>query len=206
MKCPGEVKVEQAVGLQDIAPTFYKRDAGGLPREWIRRMKRSIMSLVPVFNTNRMVEQYTERCYVPSHRRAAKLSADHLNGARALAAWRRRVSADWGQVRVENVEAPVGDALRVGAAFPVQVRVHLGPFRPEDVEVQLCHGALDALGDIADPHTVALSSNGVTAGPSVVFSGQVPCRASGHFGFGVRVLPKHSDLAHLFEPGLVTWG
>ncbi len=191
---------------QDIAPTFYKRDAGGLPREWIRRMKRSIMSLVPVFNTNRMVEQYTEKCYVPSHRRTAKLSANHLQGAKELAAWRRRVAADWAQVRVETVDASTGDALRVGATFPVKVRVHLGPFRPDEVEVQLCHGVLDARGDISDPNTMPLDSNGTASGPSVVFSGQVPCRTSGQFGFGVRVLPKHLNLPHLFEPGLVTWG
>ena len=48
-------------------------------------MKRSIMTLVPVFNTNRMVEEYTARCYVPSHRRAAKLRGDQLKAAKELA-------------------------------------------------------------------------------------------------------------------------
>ena len=36
-------------------PLFYTRGTDGLPRGWIRRMKRSITTLVPVFNTNRMV-------------------------------------------------------------------------------------------------------------------------------------------------------
>jgi starch phosphorylase len=190
----------------EIVPMFYKRDASGLPREWIRRMKRSIMSLVPVFNTNRMVEQYTELCYLPSHRRAAKLSADHLKAARELAAWRRRVLADWPQVKVEAVEAKVGDVMRVGHKFPVRARVHLGPFKPEEVEVQLYHGVLDAMGDIAEPHVTRLGVDGVAEGSSVVFTGEVPCTNSGHFGYCVRVLPRHPDLPHLFEPGLVTWG
>ncbi|MCI0705637.1 MAG: alpha-glucan family phosphorylase [Planctomycetia bacterium] len=191
---------------QDIVPAFYKRDAGGLPREWIRRMKRSIASLVPVFNTNRMVEQYTERCYLPSHRRAAKLSAYHWQGAKELAEWRKRVSADWHQVKVENVEAPTGELMRVGGSFPVKVRVHLGPFRPEDVEVQLCHGVLDAMGDIADPRVLPLMPDGVAGERSLLFTGTVPCRSSGQFGFSVRVLPNHPNLPHLFEPSLVTWG
>jgi starch phosphorylase len=191
---------------QDIVPAFYRRDSGGLPREWIRRMKRSIASLVPVFNTNRMVEQYTERCYVPSHHRAAKLSADHLRGAKELAAWRKRVAADWGQVRVENVEAPTGEHMRVGSSFPVKVRVNLGPLRPDEVEVQLCHGVLDAMGDLADPKALPLEADGAAAGNSVLFTGSVPCRSSGQFGFSVRVLPRHPHLPHLFEPGLVTWG
>jgi starch phosphorylase len=157
-----------------------------------------------------MVEEYAERCYVPSHRRYARLSADHLKAAKELAAWRKRVAAEWGQVRVEAVEAPAGEALRVGSVFPVKVRVNLGNFSPDDVEVQLCHGVLDAMGDIADPRAMALHPEGPFSlnGPprAVVFGGKVPCHASGQFGFSVRVLPKHPDLPHLFEPGLVTWG
>jgi starch phosphorylase len=191
---------------QDLVPMFYKRDASGLPREWIRRMKRSIMSLVPVFNTNRMVEQYTERCYVPSAQRADKLSANRLQAARDLAGWRQRVLADWHQVKIESVDAPTNELMRVGGSFPVKVRVKLGPFKPEEVEVQLCHGVLDAMGDIAEPRALPLSMNGSTTSDGVLFTGELPCRSSGHFGFSVRVLPRHANLPNLFEPGLVTWG
>lgn len=191
---------------RDIAPMFYKRGADGLPREWIRRMKRNIMTLVPVFNTNRMVEEYTERCYLPSHRRAAKLSVEHLQAAKELAVWRRRLMSDWSQVRVEGVEAPAGDSLSVGSEFPVKARVNLGALSPDDVEVQLYHGVLDALGEIADPRATALQADGQRNGSSVLFTGSVPCRASGQFGFSIRVVPKHPNLAHSFEPGLVTWG
>jgi glycogen phosphorylase len=191
---------------QDIAPMFYKRGSDGLPRDWIRRMKRSIMTLVPVFNTNRMVEEYTTRCYIPSHRRAAKLETDHLKAAKELASWRRKIAKDWPQVKIEGVEAPVGDMLSVGAEFPVKVKVNLGSIAPEDVEVQLCHGVLDAMGEIADPSATPLFPDSQRNGSTVLFGGSVPCHASGQFGFTVRVLPKHPNLPHLFEPGLVTWG
>jgi starch phosphorylase len=191
---------------QDIAPMFYKRGSDGLPREWIRRMKRSIMTLVPVFNTNRMVEEYTTRCYIPCYRRATKLRAEQLRAAKELATWRKRMAKDWGQVRIEGVEAPLGDLLRVGADFPVKVRVNLGVFSPEDVEVQFCHGVLDALGEIADPSAIPLIPDSQKNGTTISFGGSVPCLASGQFGFAVRVLPKHVNLPHLFEPGLVTWG
>jgi starch phosphorylase len=109
-------------------------------------------------------------------------------------------------VKIEGVEAPVGDLLRVGADFPVKVRVNLGAFTPEDVEVQLCHGVLDAMGEIADPSATPLFPDGQRNGTTILFGGSVPCHASGQFGFTVRVLPKHPNLPHLFEPGLVTWG
>ena len=195
---------------QDIAPLFYTRGNDGLPRGWIRRMKRSIMTLVPVFNTNRMVEEYAERCYIPSHRRYSRLAANRLAAAKSLAAWRRRVTADWGQVRVEAVDAPSGETHNVGGVFPVRVRVNLGAFTPEEVEVQLCHGVLDAMGEIADPRALVLAPDGPFSANgtprTLTFVGKVPCLSSGQFGFSVRVLPKHADLPHAFEPGLVTWG
>lgn len=190
----------------DIVPVFYRRGADGLPREWIRRMKRSIMTLVPFFNTNRMVEEYTQKCYLPSHRRAGQLMADQVRRAQELAQWRRRLREHWGEVRVVQVEAPTNEMLRVGAQFPVKVRVHLGPFRPDDVDVQLYYGALDAVGGIVDAQVAPLQPDGVTSDGELLYTGSVPCSASGQFGFSVRVLPRHPDLPHSFEPGLVTWG
>jgi starch phosphorylase len=52
----------------DVAPGFYDRDAGGLPRAWIGRMKRSIARLAPRFSTERMVRDYAARAYVPAMR------------------------------------------------------------------------------------------------------------------------------------------
>ena len=43
-------------------------------------------------------------------------------------------------------------------------------------------------------------------GSSWLFTGTIPCQASGQRGFAVRVLPKNADLANPFEPGLICWG
>src|SRR5581483_3995776 len=100
----------------ELVPTFYARGADGVPREWLRRMKRSISTNVPFFNTNRMVQQYVEVCYWPSAERFGRLAADNLRKAGELAAWRRKLQQGWGQVRVEVVEQDGGsDLVRVGA-------------------------------------------------------------------------------------------
>ncbi len=51
---------------EEVIPLFYQRDRDGLPREWIRRMKRTIRSLGWRFNADRMVMDYTLKCYVPA--------------------------------------------------------------------------------------------------------------------------------------------
>jgi starch phosphorylase len=48
----------------EVIPLFYKRDAQGVPRQWIQRIRRSMMTLVPQFTTSRMVKEYTEKYYL----------------------------------------------------------------------------------------------------------------------------------------------
>ncbi len=47
-----------------IIPTYYSRDGGGPPTDWIRRMRNSIASLTPQFSSDRMVRDYLETIYI----------------------------------------------------------------------------------------------------------------------------------------------
>ena len=51
---------------EEVIPLYYQRDRDGLPRGWIRRMKRTIRTLGWRFNADRMVMDYTLKCYVPA--------------------------------------------------------------------------------------------------------------------------------------------
>ncbi len=50
----------------EVIPLYYQRDRDGLPRGWIKRMKRTIRTLGWRFNANRMVMDYTLKCYIPA--------------------------------------------------------------------------------------------------------------------------------------------
>lgn len=47
----------------EVVPLYYERDADGLPRGWLTMMKRSMETLIPEFNSNRMVLEYAEKIY-----------------------------------------------------------------------------------------------------------------------------------------------
>ncbi|APB34169.1 Glucan phosphorylase [Gloeomargarita lithophora Alchichica-D10] len=50
----------------EIIPMYYDRDGEGLPRQWLQRMKASIRTNIPRFNTARMVQDYINHIYAPS--------------------------------------------------------------------------------------------------------------------------------------------
>ncbi len=49
-----------------IVPMYYDRDACGVPRKWLHRVRRSMRTLGWRFNADRMVMDYVNHCYLPS--------------------------------------------------------------------------------------------------------------------------------------------
>jgi len=47
-----------------VVPLYYDRDIHGVPHGWIRLVKESIRSNVPLFSTRRMAKEYTQQMYL----------------------------------------------------------------------------------------------------------------------------------------------
>jgi starch phosphorylase len=48
---------------EEVLPTFHDRDADGLPRAWIARVRASLRAIGPAFSAQRMLADYAERMY-----------------------------------------------------------------------------------------------------------------------------------------------
>ena len=190
---------------KEVVPTFYERGSDDLPREWIRRMKSAIRTIGPVFNTYRMVQEYTDRCYIPSGLRRNALRADKRKRACELAAWKQRIQAHWSQVSVARVDSGPSENLPVGTNLAVTAEVNLGELASTDVIVEVYYGQLNAEGQIVDG--VSSEMKFVAGGKDTParFEGSVTCDQTGQLGFTVRVIPSHEDLAQKHETMLITW-
>ena len=94
--------------------------------------------------------------------------------------------------------------VELGETLHVTAYVSLGALTPEDVEVQVAHGRPTHLGDeLRDVSTVPLGKVTCDEHGRYQFSGDLLLRSSGAFGYTVRVLPRHSGLAHPSSLGLV---
>ena len=191
---------------REVIPTFYDRGADGLPRRWIARMRASLATLCPVFNTHRMVREYTERFYLPAAARYRHLVADGAAPARALAAWKARVRANWSQVHVEAVDTGSLTEIEVGRAVHVKAQVQLGALTPDDVVVELYQGQVNANDEIVAAQAISMQQVGPARESRYLFEADtLPCRTSGLHGYTVRVLPHQPDLDTPFLPGLIVW-
>jgi len=191
---------------KEVVPLFYDRGADGLPRRWIEMMKASMRAICPKFNTHRMLQQYTEKYYIPSCMRFKSLSEGNMERLRNLVEWKARVREQWPKIRIEAVESDIANETGVNVPTSVWAEIYLGELTPEDVKVELYLGAVDSNGEIVEPRIVEMA--GKQQGKEGVYSfvGSVTFTASGLHGFTVRVIPNHPDLVSPFEMGLVLWG
>ncbi|MCC7495309.1 MAG: alpha-glucan family phosphorylase [Fimbriimonadaceae bacterium] len=189
---------------RDIVPLFYERNSEGLPRGWVERMKNSLRTLAPVFNTNRMVLEYTRKFYLPCGLRYRALNEDGSRRAAALATWQQQLRAAWPQVQIVETSQPDERSLQVGDRQQVRAVVQLGPLAPDDVAVQIWHGEVDSHDAFVNGQTVIMQRTG-GEGERHVYQGEIACSSSGRHGYTVRVLPKHADLGNPLLLGLVRW-
>jgi starch phosphorylase len=190
---------------KEVVPAFYNRGSDALPREWIHRMKSAIRTIGPVFNTYRMVQEYTDRCYIPASNRREALKADKRKRALKLAAWKQLVSRQWPKVKIKGVESGPTDNLPVGAQLSVSAVLQLGELTAGDVVVEVYYGTLDTEGQIVNGACSEMSPATRGEKGEIRFEGLIPCTQTGQLGFTVRVIPAHEDLAQKHETTLISW-
>ena len=188
----------------ELVPLFYQRGRDDLPRGWLRMMKKSLTELCPVFNSNRMVREYTERYYLPAFQHQATLIANDLDGARKLADWKRLIAGNWGAVRLDRFEVDIAGEVRVGDTGEIRAWLHLAPLLPQDIAIEVVFGRIGPDSAIEEEGAVPMQyiSTGDTDHLSL-FRGVVPCLSGGKLGFAIRILPRHRDLPNPYQMGLV---
>ncbi len=190
-----------------VIPLYYAKPDGRLPIAWLQLMRESIRSVTPVFNTQRMVREYSEFMYEPAAAAGAKLSANGSAKAKEISAWKASIRKIWPQVRINEVRIANEDRVNilVGEALEVEARVHLGDLTPDFVRVQVYVGESDD-NQIVRPITVDLVESKKDAHGDYLYRGSVPATESGAYGFNVRVIPTHPNLTQPHELRLITWG
>jgi starch phosphorylase len=181
----------------EIVPAFYTRDAQGIPRGWVTRMRASMSRLAPRFSSNRMVREYVERVYLPAAAAYQRRIADSGRLAKELHIWWTRLRAHWHEIHFGNVEVS-GDA----DSWSFVVQVYLGEVDPQWVRVELYadpgaeENPLRLIMEQGDPIPGAVHGYWYRA----VVSASRPA-----MDFTPRIVPYHPEASIPSEGALILW-
>ena len=117
----------------------------------------------------------------------------------------RKVETEWPRLSVESIGEGVSE-IRLGEEVLVSAKVTLNSLSPDDVEVQVLTGLVDADGNLKDPVVIPMRPSERDAAGTYLFQAVVqPSARSGLHGYAIRLLPKHADSISPFLPGLIKW-
>lgn len=190
---------------KEIIPKFYERGEDKLPRNWIEMMKASMTKLGPEFNTNRMVQEYTDKFYNPSFSKRKYLSANDYKDGKELSLWKNKIVNNWNKIKFLDIASETKQSeVKVGAEFSIKAKLQLGGLSPEDVDVQIYYGKVDDKNKAHANEYIPMEFQGKTA-DIFEYIGVIDCDKTGNFGYTLRVLPKHEMMINPFEMGLISW-
>ncbi|MDP6425346.1 MAG: alpha-glucan family phosphorylase [Planctomycetota bacterium] len=178
---------------EEVVPLWFERDADGVAHGWIERVKRSLVTIPPRFNTDRMVADYRDRAYVPLAHNLTSLVAEDYGLARSLAERHHRIRHAFGDIRILDTEIGDVGAIPIGDNVEARARVDLGGVSQRDVVVELVLGQASSSGDLTNPVIVALPSTDANDGSVVNFSGSYRIERCGSFVHGLRVRAREGE-------------
>ncbi len=190
---------------KNIIPLFYDRDHHDVPVKWIAKMKACITKLAPQFNTNRMVQQYTENLYLPALNKARSLEADDLGGAVRQASQVARLRSNWPTLKIEQVQADTAEPLGVRQSLDVTATIQLGELKPDELRVQVYSGRLDNESRLVDADYADMTHGKDLGNGQHQYTGKIHTTTSGRHGFAVRIVPGGEMFEGMVVPGLIHW-
>ena len=190
---------------RDIIPLFYQRGRDGLPREWIRRMKASMREIGKSMSSHRMLMDYSNQFYFPALKNYRRISKDDFVESKALAAYFTKLQQDWNSLKIIKLDSNAKPVMQRGDFLTVTACIELGSLAPEDLLVELYHGAVsNQSGFIVQARRAEMKVIG-REGNAYQYQVRIECADTGFQGHTVRILPKHEALVHPYRSGFIKW-
>lgn len=176
----------------EIVPMYYQDLDEGVPVDWVRRIKQSLMHLSPQFNCQRMISEYATQIYEPAHQAYLDVSRDNFEPARERVRWSEQVQGAWGDVRFVEVGPGPDVSVLTGRPVPMRALVNLAGLSPKDVRVEAVIGRVGVNGNLEETQVMSLPPV-QQEGDAYVFQKEFVPHQTGRLGYSLRISPNHYD-------------
>lgn len=192
---------------RSVIPKYFTRNSSGIPKAWVKMSKKSISTILPRFNSARMVGDYLKQHYAPASSHGHNLASNDAHLGLELAGWKAHVRRCWDGVEIFLVEQPLS-RLTTESLFILKVKANLNGLNPGDVAVEcIFESGVDTgiFGEGEETTSIQLLPDGDLDGTAQYFSYSSRLNLSGLQNYRIRIYPTHPGLAHRFEVGLMNW-
>ena len=192
--------------LQDqVVPLYYEHGKMGFSPSWVKMAKRSMASIMPRFNSKRMVGEYLAKCYLPASRQHRLYKQSQYENSHIIAGWKARIRHAWPGVELRRIDAGQQE-IKFGESLHFEIGVKLNGLNPNDVNVEMLLGFSGNAMLLRKPHRYRLvATSAITDSGENIFAADVKPVHCGKLEYHIRAYPFHEMLTHPFELGMMRW-
>ncbi len=191
--------------LQDqVVPLYYNRGKLGYSPEWVRMAKHSMVSLLPRYNSTRMVDEYVRKFYLSASKQGSLYAENDFDGARKIASWKNKINNAWGGVALRRLDPPC-NRTNFGDVLHFRIAAKLNGLKPDDVIVELLLCRQSGKMSLCDFKHFEFKCVDAEALDEYLFELKLAPELCGKQEYYIRVYPYHSLLTHPMELGLMVW-
>ncbi len=190
---------------EEVVPLFFERDARGVPRAWLERVGKSLTSIPPRFDSDRMVAEYRDKAYVPLGVNWFDLTANRFGRVHVLAERAARIRKHFNEIHIVKAVVTDLDDFHVGDVIEARVEANLAGLAPSEVTVELVLGHTRGDTNLQNPVIVSLAPDTRDANGIHSFRGSHRMVRSGNYAYGLRVRPKEAAAWDQSLRDLVLW-
>ena len=187
---------------KQVIPCYYKRDGHGYSEDWIKMSKASMKSLIPCYNSQRMVMDYVRDFYSPASKHCPLIKCDNHQLADELANWKRHIAANWDGVTIRRLDS-AEPAIRSGETMVIELAINLNGLSVSDIIVECLVSADKDTKNIHE--TLRFRANRNIDSGETLYRLEFNPSLSGMQYYQVRTYPWHEHLCHQFEMGRMIW-
>jgi starch phosphorylase len=192
--------------LQDhIVPLYYEHGKMGFSPNWVKMAKRSMATIMPRFNSKRMVGEYLAKCYLPASRQHRLYKESQYQNSHVIADWKARIRHAWPGVELRRLDIGQQE-ISFGESLRFEVGVKLNGLNPGDVNVELLLGLFSKRKILKNSLRYPFVATGtMTDAGENVFAADIKPEHCGKLEYHIRAYPYHEMLTHPFELGMMRW-
>ena len=189
---------------KQVIPTYFDRENTSYSEKWIKICKDSMKSIIPHFNSERMVLDYINKMYVPAIRQNKKFTDAGFQKIQEFSQWKHKIRQAWGDVSIKPMET-LSKSIPCNQQLKLSVHVDLNKLKASDIRVQILLGDKNSLGKFLQNESHFFVTEDPDSTGLTEFTASINMETNGLKHFKIRIYPHHELLAHPYEIGLMKW-
>jgi starch phosphorylase len=187
----------------EVLPLYFNKNGQGYSEDWVNIAKESMKTIIPNFNSERMLSDYVNNFYLPAITKSKLICADK-NNATQLTSWKQKIKSEWSKVNLSLISE--GQLIaKQGQTFTIEVDAYLSSLNAKDVIVECLINEHDTDDITEDTKVIQLSTLGELKDGHQPYKLACDATISGQKYMRIRMYPHHNLLCHKFELGCMTW-